>query len=371
MSSVAIAYAFILPASASLSCMASSTILYKIATSPTKMKSPYTRFLSGLSVYDILYSLSFLASSLASPKGTSWGAVGNTTTCNIQGFFLLFGQFGTTFYNFGLCIYYLYVIKYSTSDERFSASIEPYLHVIPAVYGLFIASFSVSTGNINPAGMNQETFHCYLSPLPLNCVHDPDTECIRGEHAPFLQMILIIFPMLLNGFGLFTAMGMICSTVREQENRMEQYVFRLRDGQTPSRRSVNSNGPNRNRKVRNQALSYAVVVVVCYLPAALIMFTSSPVFFDAESELSVEPVIIILTALLTPLQGLLNVFIFLRPQVCNIRDEHGEKSWRECFIIALKTVDIADNRERSRRLRRSSRHEDIIGRIGSKRGIRR
>jgi hypothetical protein len=366
MSSIAIAYTFVTSASATLSLIASSTILYKIYKSPTKLKSPYTRFLSGLSAYDILYSLPLFVSSLASPSGTSWGSIGNIWTCNIQGFVLLLGQFGASFYNFGLCLYYLCIIKYSMPDERFSYSVEPYLHAFPLVFGLFIATYAVSTGNINPSGLNGETYFCYISPLPLRCPQDAGIDCVRGENAPLLQWILVFGPMMISAVGMFTALGMICMAVREQENRMEQYVFRLRDGQPASRRSSNANGPSRNRKVQMQAISYVAAIAICYIPISLIVFTSSPLIADSEGPLSIRPEIIILQGLLSPLQGLFNVIVYLRPQVCNIKRDNPERGWVESVLIAINTVDIADNRERSRRMRRSSRHTESIGRINSR-----
>ena len=358
MSSITIAYTLLLPTSATMSFIASSTILYKILSSPTKLKSPYTRLLTGLSGYDMLSSLSLMFSSTAAPRTSSaWGAVGTDETCSMQGFVMLVGQIGAPFYNLGLCIYYLCIIKYSMPDERFSLKIEPYIHIFTGVFALFVAIFSLSTGSINVGSINRVEYSCYLSPHPITCTVEDDVECIRGSLAPLLQVVLVFIPLTITMIGIFVVLAVISAAIRFQENRMAQYIFRLRDGQT-SRRQLNS----RNRKVMLQALSYATAIAICHSPALIFFFVGSPVMTNNESP-SIPAIVMILQAILTPLQGFFNVMIYIRPQICNIRNGNSELTWKEAFFIALNTIDIADNRERSRRMRRSSRHSESIGRL--------
>jgi hypothetical protein len=74
-----------------LSCLGSGLILYSISSDWERKRHEIKyRFLLGLSVVDVLASPMYFVLTLFMPVGSpnAWGAMGNTTTCNVQGFIL-------------------------------------------------------------------------------------------------------------------------------------------------------------------------------------------------------------------------------------------------------------------------------------------
>ena len=209
--------------SGTLSLLASTTIIRKVATSTDRLKSPYARIVFGLCTSDIFVSIANATSTFLTPSGTSWMSVGNEATCTIQGFFSLMGSVSTPFYNLSLCIFYLCVVKYSMRGTRFRHEIEPYLHAIPIVWSLFIAIYAASAGLINPGN----GAICHLGSYPTNCHLDEDIPCERGENIQRIRWIFNGVPILLIFIGIFGVMIKLGLNVRRQEKIMESYSFRL------------------------------------------------------------------------------------------------------------------------------------------------
>ena len=72
--------------SAVLSFVASATIVVMIIRSPTKLSNPFRRIIFGISIYDVVQSLSQASGTVLSPKGSMPGALGNDGTCTASGF---------------------------------------------------------------------------------------------------------------------------------------------------------------------------------------------------------------------------------------------------------------------------------------------
>jgi hypothetical protein len=87
--------------SGSLSAISSTLIIYVILRSQTGLSSIYHRIMFGMSIADILSSVSIALSTLPMPSFMPqekdfeyrWTGprLGNTSTCNAQGFFQTFG----------------------------------------------------------------------------------------------------------------------------------------------------------------------------------------------------------------------------------------------------------------------------------------
>lgn len=230
----------------SLSAIASTTILFKICHSRDGLRTPYARILFGLALSDICVSLGNASSTFFFPKGMGWKAIGNEGTCTLQGFISLLGAVSTPFYNLSLCIYYLCVVKYSMRGPRFREKVEPYLHLIPLTWSLFIAIYSAARGIINPGnGMT-----CYINPYPKNCHLEEGVTCERGEHVRQERWIFVGLPTFLIIIGVFGVMLKLGLDVRRQEKTMEAYSFRL---QMESRQHANINSTSRRSTRRDQS----------------------------------------------------------------------------------------------------------------------
>jgi hypothetical protein len=161
--------------SALLSFCASGTIIYMILRSPTKLNKPFRRIIFGMSVYDMVQSFPSVISALPSPAGSKWGAIGNRGTCATQGFLIQLAALGSPLYNLSLAFFYLCIIKFNMTNEQFQKRVENKLHVISNFLPWSTAIYLLITENFNFNPVN-----CWIGPDPIDCIHNPDVECIRG-----------------------------------------------------------------------------------------------------------------------------------------------------------------------------------------------
>jgi len=147
-----------------LSIMGSSTIIYSILSDRERRLSRiYHRLLLGMSIFDIVFSVAKVASTMPIPKDTIpniYGASGNQATCNAQGFFIQFAS-GTQVYNAALCIYYLLVIKYGKSDAYISKTIEPIMHSVAISFPFVTATVALCKGLFNASIVGCWILHRY------------------------------------------------------------------------------------------------------------------------------------------------------------------------------------------------------------------
>ena len=120
--------------SGGVSALASSTIIYLIFKSQTKLRTIYHRIMLGMSAADVLGSVAMGLTTLPMPRGSpadrgrsddyyaDWAGtrLGNTYTCNAQGFFYSFGAIAMFNYLGSLVLYYTLAIAFRLKEEKFS-----------------------------------------------------------------------------------------------------------------------------------------------------------------------------------------------------------------------------------------------------------
>lgn len=186
-----------------ISVISSSIIMCIILRSQTKLSNSYHRIMIGMSVTDIILSSALSLSSLPAPIETpdTWKALGDRSTCNAQGFFIMFGAIAAPTYFASLQLYYLCMIKYQTSSHNITQNVEPYLHVAPILIGLLAAIVPLVTNSINPGSRG----YCWAQESPLHC-RDQNIECIRGKTAVYQRMVFLALPLVVNMVLVITLM---------------------------------------------------------------------------------------------------------------------------------------------------------------------
>ena len=345
MSTGQIAITIIPMVTGTLSIAASSTIIVKVLQSQSKLTTPYNRLLIGLCAFDIILSICHVSSTLPVTRGTPgyWGTIGNATTCQIQGFMFLFSIVSTPFYNLALCIYFLCVIKFSMTDERFRRILEPYLHGIPILYGLGTAVYTLSIGYINPS-----TTMCWIAP--------PDN--LRGDDfSKRLAWIINGGPILAIFMAIIVIMCMILWSVYSQAKTMERYRFQLNSGIDPSPRNSArsqenaSRSRNRVKAVQTRAKWFFAAYIITYAPTFVFRIIASIV-----GARNVHISIIIIARALFPLQGVFNMCAHLQPQAASIQRENPEYWYIQALYAALirLNTDLDTRNSGTSRRRRSS-----------------
>jgi hypothetical protein len=116
----------------------------------------------------------------------SW-AIGNITTCNLNGFMATNAFSFVPMYTTSLSVYYACKLTKGMSDDTFAKRIEPFLHIGPIIYNLVLTSVALALKSYNSLGN-----FCYYAPYPLMCVIPGDPsygQCTRGDHYKLFILI--------------------------------------------------------------------------------------------------------------------------------------------------------------------------------------
>jgi len=212
-----------------------STIAIMILRSPQKLTTPFRRIIFGLSIGDILQSLSSVIGPMAAAPSEDnpplWG-IGNQASCDAQGFMIMVGGVAVASYTLLLCIFYLHVVKYNMSDQDFSKKIEPKLQAAAIIYSFSASTFYLVNGDYNnvPDGNM-----CFVANKPHGCHRNPDIECERGENATDHLLYLTFIPIICVCMGIMYALSSLYRTVKAQEMRLQrsfQQGFAIRNSVT-------------------------------------------------------------------------------------------------------------------------------------------
>lgn len=139
--------------SALISALASMAIMF-IAVKK-KLNTVYHRLMFAVSAADIVLSLSIALTTLPMPKDMIYEqfqglVLGNTNTCNAQGFAFMFGSWCTAMYNAGLTIYYLCSIRYGMDERIIQRYIEPAIHAVSISFGIIVSFILLTNESFNP-----------------------------------------------------------------------------------------------------------------------------------------------------------------------------------------------------------------------------
>ncbi|KAI2493456.1 hypothetical protein MHU86_21074 [Fragilaria crotonensis] len=137
--------------SSSLSIAGSSIIVYLVLM--TKKSSVYNRLMLGMSMFDILNAIClFVHPFLLPAEGGQISAHGNDQTCTMMGFFT---QLGTSvpLYNISLNAFFLATVVYGVSELKFRKYLEPSLHVMSILFPLVTASIGAGLSLYSAKGL--------------------------------------------------------------------------------------------------------------------------------------------------------------------------------------------------------------------------
>ena len=321
---------------ASISFLASATMVYAIFS--TKMNRgvcrPYSRVILGLSLSEMVKSISIITGPLAPPPDTPqalW-AIGNTRTCDVQGFFMASSAVASVMYTFLLTFYFLLRVKHGMSREQFALQVERKFHafiLLFSICGNAVALFNKNF-NANIYGMT-----CSGVSFPLYCNSDAVKfgQCTRGKNARLIQLVKGIIPTLLSHLGMIACLVMLT-----------WHVFRSKkDNRTTSTIGKSSNvvvslnqGVRYDRQILVQSCLYACGLLFNYLPIYInmsyIITKKVPPFWNN-----------FLTSLTWPIGGLTLILIYTRPKIMILRMRRGHLTWMRAFIhVILAGAEVPD-----------------------------
>ena len=310
-----------------VSIVSSSLVLYIIwSDRQRKLVQLKNRLVAAMSVTDILFSAALFVSTAAAPRDTPgvYGAVGNTATCDAQGFFIAFGMTSTWMYNAALCIMYVRMIKHNvTNDHLIRSHMDIIVHATVIVIAFSYAFVAVIMGHMNSTGAS-----CYIRPHPYGCdIPDSPKECTRGQHYVAFRSIggcvgILCFVIIA------VSMAIIYSAVRKRAISMERFNFR---GYIPT--GVQTIIAEK-RDTAIQALLYVVSWFITYSISYVINL------MNVAGWRGFPFILYFLQALFAPLQGFWNAMVYIRPMYVKYRRDVPEDS----YLKAMKSVLFTQGR---------------------------
>jgi hypothetical protein len=289
--------------SAPLSILGSFAIIYVIIRSTDKLNTTLHRLLLGLCIGDLLTSIA-----LAFTKVIIYSEDGkipmttNQAACDAQGFFFVLGGIVSPFYNCGLCVYYLYVIKWNYSNAKIAKNVEPFLHAMPWLWGLISAIIVVASKSAHPASS-----FCAIARVKLRWA-------LQGG------------PLLAIFFAICIQMAVICLHVWRLERRMTNAGYRSSNAARAGRRrgrpeanmivgrqtseqinagrGVLRQSVSNSRKTMNRALAY----VGAYFCTYFLVYVNGFIFLAEGKH---NDTITLLGFFLYPLQGKYHLVLFV------------------------------------------------------------
>ena len=313
--------------SGGLSAFSSMLIIYVIMRSRPKLSTIYHRIMFGLSIADVMGSVSIALTSLPMPSympreeefGYYWAGtrIGNTSTCNAQGFFATFGVVSMISYNGSLCIYYFFTLVLNISEIKIKKYFEKlWFHACPITMGLTFAVIPLFYDLYNPALANVSW--CFPQPYPFECLTLPldlqagSIPCVRGDKdvANYIMTglgILLVF-YLITMIGTFMA---IIFKVNRTERILRTVLRNLYGDREEFRRRVESR--HASQVILIQSFAYITASLTSLLP--LVIRALSRIDVDHRDGFRTFIIFDKVVLMLFPLQGFFNLLIFVSHKV--------------------------------------------------------
>lgn len=386
----------------SMSFLASVTFIVMIWKSNLKLSTTYRRLLCSISVFNVFLSLSLGASSLPMPDGSMWAAIGNSTTCDIQGFATAAGLNGAVLYSISISTYFLLIIRFDMKEAEIREKFEPLFHVIPILYAFGVGFFISLNKSFNPTeGI------CWIASRPDNCMDDPNVECISSGNLRIMKFAAggaVVIAFLIN----CAILTLIWCTVHasskndfqtrlrssivlqrrvnssalepvrrqsflplsflenHQHDGLEEGVtgnefeqFSNQENSFPIAPSfINPNGPlaarlsqrskasiRRDKEIFKRIVAYIIASVMSYF------FTGFNQIYEnyyVSNEKSLFP-IIILSKIFFPLQGVFSILLYTYPHVISYQRRHKSSYFKALFAVVKSGGDDDQKNVRWRR----------------------
>ena len=354
--------------SGSISFVSSLIVIAMIFNSKTKLTLPYRRIIFALSIYEIILAMgNILTLPMIPASDNIWGSMGNDASCNALGFMMYVGSSGVIMYNLSLCVLYICIIVYSMKQRDFTAKIEPFLHVIPILLSFACGSILLVKQYYN---LGSYSVSCWIASYPSNCGTDENVPCERGEHYKQMRMSFLFIPTAFTFSVIVITMCCVYHKVYKIEKSRQRYMFRIPTQSTQSTQAeiehnsfqntsrtdtfdVTRTLPHEFRSERNMSfiigyrsrqrllmkssrnkavLSQALLFVLSYFVRWAAMIALA-IQYNINGDIPYW--LLTITFTFYPLQGFMNLLMYVVPFIKTIRSSHPEYSWIYAFFRAV------------------------------------
>lgn len=333
---------FIIPMiTGTLSALCSLLILYIISKSSQKLSTTHHRIMSFMSIFDFVASACMALSTLPMPRDIDipfkGPRLGNHTTCQMQGYFMLLGMVGGGCLYSVLSWYFVLTITFKVSLDKIRRLVEPVFYIYVAIVAIFVPSFFLAKDLIHSdfyepfCVIAPEYYSCYNTlDTPLNCMLRID------DYSDFLKSLVIAtFLVAINFVSVIVAMLLILFTVHQRTKDLKEATSC--HGRSSNQDDCNPNEDNSDTNenlIRQTQYSRVVIVqallyIFSYMITWAFMITS---MIDIKINRSLLNILDTLKVTLFPMQGVWNLIIFVYDKSCSIKMDDPSKSWSQAVI---------------------------------------
>lgn len=240
-----------------------------------------------------------------------------TSVLFAQGFFMLFAfVYMSTAYTLLGALYCLIVRRGWTSDQlkqrRFRA-----MFLLPQL----VLALAMSVPPLFFNMYNPSYLFCYVEQYPFMCDWDPTViPCTRGNNALVVQYTALIYAMVCNVIIIIFMIALVL-TVHKQESKSDQYLTK---GQQKQRQNTINTAW--------QGIRYATAITIPFVPLYVFFF------YSIMSQWMRAPDFLFwsyITAIVTPLIGFNNAYVFFYPRYKSYRQQHQDKSRMHCVFDTI------------------------------------
>jgi len=261
-----------------------------------------------MSVTDILSSICTVLGRIPAPKDApQYYGIGTTKTCSAQGFVYM-SIISTVVYNSALAVYFLLVVRYQWKEVDIKKA-ERLMHILAIGIWLISGITCLALNLFNP-----DYFICFIGTLPTNCM----TDCERGFNPTAFRWGFFYGPVWVMIIAVTTIMGLVYHTVLTQERRMDRFEFRS------STMTESSGSPAIREAVRRKYSKKVAIQGMWYLVPFYLTWIF-PMLIHALSTQNVDinyKILLDIMAFFMPLQGFMNLCVYLRPAYLRRRDKN-------------------------------------------------
>jgi len=317
--------------SAILSLIGSCTIVFKIVKGMVgKQKTtPYDRIILGLSSTDIFGNITYIIAPFLLPKETSLrvSAMGNNTTCSFLGFMMQFASAGAMWYSCILSYYYLLTVRYQVRRNVFVKKYERWMHLsalffpITGFIGFYFGLFAEQ----------DLTMICWNA--------DPIVGYIFGAITTVFTFLSVTINNIV--ISRYVRKTLLSTPIRVQsrsrhggdtEHIEEEEVSEEFVGLTSVQKRL-------KREAATQGFLYVTTFLITWTPVFVLQVLGGSFGYTKDDQGTLYPLLIV-NAILWPLQGFFNVFIYVRPTYTRFQIANPEEPTLNLLKKALFDPNI-------------------------------
>jgi len=308
--------------SAILSLIGSCTIVFKILRSlyHTHTTTPYDRIMLGLSSCDVVASFMFAVTPFLLPGETSqriW-AMGNESSCQLLGLLTQLAYLWSIWYNCILSFYYLLTVRFKVKREDFFRRYEIWMHLS----GMIFFPITAFTGYFAKwYGEQALVMQCWIRYVPTDC--DNSGNCL-GNMTEIVGYIYGAIPMVITLLAIIINNAIIYSFVRK--SLLASPSCPSQDGDIENI-SVSENLERIRKRLTKETAIQGFLYVSTFLltasPTFILVVLDGSFGYDLDEKAQIYP-LLVLYAMVAPLQGFFNVFIYVKPSFNRFRIAHPD-----------------------------------------------